>query len=66
MNKIRSNEGVKQRFGIIIDATYVPIKVFKFPKGFDSAEDNPKTLTKQALLANEWTNSLASLKCAFG
>lgn len=44
MNKIRSNEGVKQRFGITNDATYVPINVFKFPKCFNSDEDDPKTL----------------------
>ena len=42
MNKIRSNEGVKQRFGITNDATYVPINVFKFPKGFNSDDDDPK------------------------
>ena len=49
MKKIRSNEGVKQRFGITNDATYVPINVFKFPKGFNSDEDDPKTLQTSPL-----------------
>ena len=57
MNKIRSNEGVKQRFGITNDATYVPINVFKFPKGFNSDEDDPKTLqNKPSYLTNGQTH----------